>query len=70
MADPELADLHQRAVAWRQTRFDALMHQEPFRALFARLLMAPPARPVTPKAARFLHAYARKDRQKTAPPAT
>ena len=59
-ADPELAALHDAAVAWRRTRFDALMEQEPFRALFGRLLMAPPSRPVTAKAARFMVEYARR----------
>lgn len=66
MQDPELADLHTQAVAWRHARFDALMEKEPFRALFARLLMAPPARSVSPNAARFLHSYARRDRQNSA----
>jgi hypothetical protein len=60
LEDPELAALHKEAVAWRHARFDALMHEEPFRALFARLLMAPPARQVSPSAARFLQGYARK----------
>ncbi len=65
LADPEIARLHRDAVAWRHVRFDALMQEEPYRALFARLLMAPPARPVTPQAARFLHGYAANARQKT-----
>ena len=55
-----LAALHETAVAWRRTRFDALMSQEPFRALFGRLLMAPPSRPVTAKAARIMLDYARR----------
>ena len=54
MADSQLAELHAQAVTWRRARFDALMQQEPFRALFGRLVMAPSSRPVTAKAARFL----------------
>jgi Glycosyl transferase family 2 len=42
--DPELARLHAGAVAWRQARFQALMAEEPWRALYGRLLMTPPAR--------------------------
>lgn len=45
--DPVLADLHHRAVAWRHARFAALMTQEPWRALFGRLLMCPPSRALT-----------------------
>ncbi|MEO9629789.1 MAG: glycosyltransferase family 2 protein [Sulfitobacter sp.] len=59
-ADTTLAALHETAVAWRRTRFDALMAQEPFRALFGRLLMAPPSRPVTAKAARIMLDYAKR----------
>lgn len=57
-ADPELNDLHDRAVNWRKARFDALMKQEPFRALFGRLLMTPPTRAVPLNEARFLVKYA------------
>ena len=60
MADAELAALHARAVAWRHQRFDALMAQEPYRALFGRLLMTPPSQPLPPRAARFLHDRARR----------
>ena len=55
--DPELARLHQNAVTWRKARFDILMQQEPNRALFGRLLMTPPSRPVPANAARFIFAY-------------
>ena len=58
MADETLARQHAEAVAWRKARFDTLMQQEPFRALFGRLLMAPPTRPVSAKAAQFLVNYA------------
>ena len=45
-ADPVLSALHDAAVAWRRDRFAALMREEPWRALFGRLLMTPPARPL------------------------
>ncbi|WP_299591762.1 glycosyltransferase family 2 protein [uncultured Tateyamaria sp.] len=57
-ADGTLGALHADAVAWRKSRFDTLMKQEPFRALFGRLLMTPPTRPVPPKAAQFMIRYA------------
>ena len=62
-ADPVLAPLHDAAVAWRKQRFDALLAQEPYRALFARLLMAPPARPIPREAAQFLAGHATKARR-------
>jgi len=62
MADAELVRLHDAAVAWRKDRFDALMLQEPYRALFGRLLMAPPTRPVTARAAQFMVGYANRAR--------
>jgi hypothetical protein len=43
LADSLLADLHHRAVLWRKARFTALMAEEPWRALFGRLLMCPPS---------------------------
>ena len=46
-ADPVLADLHARAVAWRHARFAELMTQEPWRAFFGRLLMCPPSQALT-----------------------
>lgn len=64
-ADPDLADLHTRAVAWRQSRFRQVMQQEPFRALFARLLMTPPSRPVTQAAGRTLTGFANLGRSKS-----
>lgn len=57
--DTVLADLHARAVTWRHARFAELMHQEPYRALFARLLMTPPARPISRQAAQSLTQHAR-----------
>lgn len=49
LQDPQLADLHAQAVDWRKARFEALMLDEEFRALFGRLLVTPPSRPM-PKA--------------------
>lgn len=68
MQDPTLAELHQRAVAWRHARFEALMRQEPYRALFGRLLMAPPARAISPQAARFLQSHAQQERREKGSP--
>ncbi|WP_417523871.1 glycosyltransferase family 2 protein [Marinovum sp.] len=62
-ADPELARLHEAAVAWRHARFAELMREEPCRALFGRLLMTPPSLPLPPEAARKLIAHARKARR-------
>lgn len=44
LADPVLGPLHRAGFAWRQARFQTLMQSEPWRALFGRLLMAPPSR--------------------------
>lgn len=55
--DTTLAALHAAAVAWRQNRYRELMREEPFRALFGRLMMTPPSRPVTREAARKLWHY-------------
>lgn len=56
--DPVLMDLHQEAVTWRKTRFEALMKRDAFRALYGRLLMTPPSSPVDPAAAQFLLRHA------------
>lgn len=45
-ADNHLSALHLAAVAWRHARFAALMREEPWRALFGRLLTVPPTRPL------------------------
>lgn len=65
LADPVLGPLHRAAFAWRQARFAALMAQEPWRALFGRLLLAPPSRVLTPEAARLIwsHGVAARDAQ-------
>ena len=68
-ADKALAQLHQDAVAWRHQRFRTLMLQEPFRALFARLLMTPPSRPINAPSAQTLTRFANLGRrQKEAEP--
>ncbi len=67
-ADPDLAALHAAAVDWRHARFDVLMLQEPYRALFGRLLMTPPSRVVPSQLARLMVRYgtrARQDAQKS-----
>lgn len=62
--DRVLAQLHATAVAWRRSRFEILLEHEPFRALFGRLLMTAPSRPVTQDAARFLVHHANLAQQK------
>ncbi len=57
--DPTLARLHDEAALWRKARFVALMQDEPNRALFGRLMLAPPARVISPQDAAHLYAYAR-----------
>ncbi|WP_299148484.1 glycosyltransferase family 2 protein [uncultured Tateyamaria sp.] len=57
-SDYTLAALHNDAVAWRKARFETLMTHEPFRALFGRLLMTSPTRPVPAKAAQFMIRFA------------
>lgn len=57
-ADPVLDTLHRAAVAWRQARFLELLQDEPYRALYGRLLQTPPSRPVSQNAARFLTHHA------------
>lgn len=67
MADAQLAALHHAAVEWRHARFAALMEQEPYRALFTRLLMTPPTRPITPAAAALLRDFALRDPGNSSP---
>ena len=55
-ADPVLAALHRRARAWRQQRFESLMLDEGYRALYGRLLLTPPSQPLSDTAAaQMLH---------------
>jgi hypothetical protein len=63
-SDAKLAELHAAAVKWRHDRFRTLLEQEPYRALFARLLMTPPSRLVTADAARFLTSHAVRHRNR------
>lgn len=58
LQDSTLADLRSRTVAWRHQKFRDLMQQEPFRALFARLLMTPPTRPINAVTAQTLTTFA------------
>jgi hypothetical protein len=57
IGDAALAHLHRAAVIWRKQRFAALMAQEPWRALFGRLMMAQPTRVLTPDEARLIWAH-------------
>jgi len=57
MNDTTLRSLHNKAVSWRRQTFEQLMLEEPHRALFARLLMTPPSRPITPENADFLRKF-------------
>lgn len=60
MADPVLAGLHAQAVAWRQARFAAMMLEEPWRALFGRLLLCPPTRALPPERLALILHHARR----------
>ena len=51
-ADPVLGPLHDAAVAWRHRRFETLMAEEPYRALFGRLLVTPESCPLSAAMAR------------------
>ncbi|MGC1505668.1 MAG: glycosyltransferase family 2 protein [Sulfitobacter sp.] len=62
-SDPTLASLHAQAVEWRKKRFNELLQQEPFRALFGRLLMTPPTQPLPAKTAQFLIRHAQRAHQ-------
>lgn len=57
-ADKALAGLHVSAVDWRRRRFADLMRKEAWRALFGRLLMTPPTRPLSKEEAAPLLAHA------------
>lgn len=57
-ADPVLGPLHAQAFAWRKARFHALMEEEPWRALFGRLLLAPPTRVLSEAEARLVWQHA------------
>lgn len=55
-ADATLEALHRAAVRWRHARIEALMLEEEFRALFGRLMLAPPSRPLPPALAERMRA--------------
>lgn len=57
-ADPVLGELHAAAFNWRKARFEALMLEEPYRALFGRMLLTPPSRPLAPQLAQRIAEYA------------
>ncbi len=56
-ADPVLRPLHKAAVQWRHARFAALMAEEPWRALFGRLLMTPGSHTLTAEQAQRILAH-------------
>ena len=53
-SDDQLSSLHASAVAWRHARFDILMADEPWRALFGRLLLSAPTRVLSADQARTI----------------
>lgn len=53
-SDPTLRALHDSAVTWRHLRFAGLMQEEPWRALFGRLLLTPPSRVLSTNLARLI----------------
>ena len=52
--DADLFALHRSAVSWRQARFATLMKEEPWRALFGKLLLTPPSRVLSTDQARLI----------------
>lgn len=58
-ADQVLAPLSEAALRWRSDRFRQLMAEEPWRALFGRLLIAPPSRILPAETARAIRQYAK-----------
>ncbi len=59
MADLVLAPLHAQANTWRKARFAALMTEEPWRALFGRLLMTRPSRTLSATEAALILVHAK-----------
>lgn len=57
-ADPALAHLHDEAVAWRHARFETLMAEEPYRALYGRLLVTSSSQPLSLARAQVLLRHA------------
>ena len=56
-ADPVLGPLHLAALRWREQRFVRLMAEEPWRALYGRLLMTPGSHTLTPAQAQGILAH-------------
>ncbi|MEB3831187.1 glycosyltransferase family 2 protein [Phormidium sp. CCY1219] len=65
LEDRKLRKLHDSAVQWRKDRFMELMRQEPYRALFGRLMMTPPSRPISEVTGRTLAGFATLGRRGT-----
>ena len=65
-ADPVLGPLHRAAVTWRRAKFTELMQDEPWRALFGRLLMTPPSMALDRDGAKALLAHQRPSIAKSA----
>nr|WP_252731442.1 glycosyltransferase family 2 protein [Lentibacter algarum] len=62
-ADITLEQLHHDAVEWRRAKFLKLLEEEPYRALFGRLLQTPPTRPVAPEMAMLMRKSALKGKK-------
>ncbi|MEO0939692.1 MAG: glycosyltransferase family 2 protein [Pseudomonadota bacterium] len=58
MCTDAVQHLHAEAARWRMERFNILMQEEPYRALFGRLAMTPPSAPVPQNVAQFMIRYA------------
>ena len=68
LADPVLAALHDRATAWRGTRFADLMRDEIWRSLFGRLLMTKPSRTLSVAQSALILVHAQRQAQTTKSP--
>lgn len=64
LTDTALAELHGYAAEWRKSRYETLMKQEPNRALMGKLIMTPPARPLSLQAAQCLYRFAKEGARK------
>ncbi len=64
LEDKKLQRLQEKSVEWRHARFRQVMQEEPFRALFARLMMTPPSRSINTVTARTLTGFAAMGRRK------
>jgi len=67
-SDNILADLHAKAVLWRNSRFEQLLLQDQYRDLFGRLLMSAPSQPISQRHAQTLAKKAIKSQQNKAKP--